>query len=298
MFKNILIIGFGMIGSSIARSVIKKYKNINIFAFDKSNNLKIRINKSKLKNVKVLKSFQEINNLNIDLIIICVPMLQYQSIFKKLRNINLDKTIVTDVGSTKVNIEKLYNQKKYKFNFIPSHPIAGIEKAGLENGFDGLFTNRYNIICPLKKSSKTNINKIVRFWKSLNMKIEIMSAKEHDKVLSLTSHLPHLISYSLVLTAMKKESSLNSKLVKFSAGGFRDFTRVAGSDPEMWRDIFLAINSQIQKLTNNFISELKKFSKTLNQGNSKNLLTKLKKTKNVRDRIVKARQAGKFIPND
>ena len=225
-------------------------------------------------------------------------MLQYQSIFKKLSNINLDKTIVTDVGSTKVNIEKLYNQKKYKFNFIPSHPIAGIEKAGLENGVDGLFTNRYNIICPLKKSSKTNINKIVKFWKSLNMKIEIMSAKEHDKVLSLTSHLPHLISYSLVLTAMKKESSLNSKLVKFSAGGFRDFTRVAGSDPEMWRDIFLANNSQIQKLTNNFISELKKFSKTLNQGNSKNLLTKLKKTKNVRDRIVKARQAGKFIPND
>ena len=119
MFKNILIIGFGMIGSSIARSVIKKYKNVNIFAFDKSNNLKIRINKSKLNNVKVLKSLQEINNLNIDLIIICVPMLQYQSIFKKLTNINLDKTIVTDVGSTKVNIEKLYNQKKYKFNFIP-----------------------------------------------------------------------------------------------------------------------------------------------------------------------------------
>ena len=196
MFKNILIIGFGMIGSSIARSVIKKYKNVNIFAFDKSNNLKIRIKKSKLNNVIVLKSLQEINKLNIDLIIICVPMLQYQSIFKKLSNINLDKTIVTDVGSTKVNIEKLYNQKKYKFNFIPSHPIAGIEKAGLENGFDGLFTNRYNIICPLKKSSKTNINKIVRFWKSLNMKIEIMSAKEHDKVLSLTSHLPHLISVS------------------------------------------------------------------------------------------------------
>ena len=126
MFKNILIIGFGMIGSSIARSVIKKHKNVNIFAFDKSNNLKIRINKSKLNNVKVLKSLQEINNLNIDLIIICVPMLQYQSIFKKLSNINLDKTIVTDVGSTKVNIEKLYNQKKYKFNFIPSHPIAVI----------------------------------------------------------------------------------------------------------------------------------------------------------------------------
>ena len=298
MFKNILIIGFGMIGSSIARTVLKKNKSIKIFALDKSPNLKIRINKSKLKRVKVFKSLNEIKDQNIDFIIICTPMLQYQSIFKKLNDIDLQQTIVTDVGSTKVNIEKIYIQKKYQFNFIPSHPIAGIEKAGLENGFDGLFTNRYNIICPIKKSSKININKVIKFWRSLNMKTEIMSAKEHDKVLSLTSHLRHLISYSLVLTAMKKETSLNSKLVKFSAGGFRDFTRVAGSDPEMWRDIFLANSSQIQKLTSNFISELKEFSRNLNKGNSHNLLTKLKKTKNVRDKIVKARQAGKFIPND
>ena len=130
------------------------------------------------------------------------------------------------------------------------------------------------------------------------MKVEIMSAKEHDHVLSLTSHLPHIISYSLVLTAIKKEKSVNSKLVKFSAGGFRDFTRVAGSDPEMWRDIFLANSEEIKKLTNMFIDELKKFSKDLNSQNSKKLLIKLQKTKNIRNRIVKARQAGKFIPND
>jgi prephenate dehydrogenase len=130
------------------------------------------------------------------------------------------------------------------------------------------------------------------------MKVEIMSAKEHDHVLSLTSHLPHIISYSLVLTAIKKEKFFNSKLVKFSAGGFRDFTRVAGSDPEMWRDIFLANSVEIKKLTNMFIEELKKFSKDLNSQNSKKLLIKLQKTKNIRNRIVKARQAGKFIPND
>ena len=130
------------------------------------------------------------------------------------------------------------------------------------------------------------------------MKIEIMSAKEHDHVLSLTSHLPHIISYSLVLTAIKKEKSVNSKLVKFSAGGFRDFTRVAGSDTEMWRDIFLANSEEIKKLTNMFIDELKKFSEDLNSQNSKKLLIKLQKTKNIRNRIVKARQAGKFIPND
>ena len=130
------------------------------------------------------------------------------------------------------------------------------------------------------------------------MKTEVMTAKEHDHVLSLTSHLPHIISYSLVLTAIKKEKSLNSKLVKFSAGGFRDFTRVAGSDPEMWRDIFLANSKEIKKLTDMFIGELKKFSKDLNLQNSKKLLNKLQKTKNIRNRIVKAKQAGKFIPND
>ena len=129
------------------------------------------------------------------------------------------------------------------------------------------------------------------------MQIEIMNSKDHDHVLGLTSHLPHLISYSLVQTAMKKEKTLNSKLVKFSAGGFRDFTRIAGSDPEMWRDIFLANSNQIKKLTNLFISELTKFSKSLNDQNSKKLLLKLKNTKKVRNRIVKARQAGQFLPN-
>ena len=125
------------------------------------------------------------------------------------------------------------------------------------------------------------------------MKIEIMSAKEHDKVLSLTSHLPHLISYSLVLTAMKKESSLNSKLVKFSAGGFRDFTRVAGSDPEMWRDIFLDNSENILKTLNKFSINLEEFKKAINEKNGNKLLEIFLSTKNVRKEIVKAGQEVK-----
>ena len=287
-----------MIGSSIAQSVMKTNKTASIYAFDKSTTLKQRLKKANLSKIIPLKSLQEINQINVDLIIVCTPILQYSSIFKKIDSLNNNKFIVTDVGSTKYNIESLYLKNNFKFKFVPSHPIAGIEKSGLENGFFGLFDNRYNIICPIKNTPKSEINKIINFWQSLSMKIEIMTSKEHDNVLSLTSHLPHVISYSLVLTAMKKERSLNSKLIKFSAGGFRDFTRVAGSDPEMWRDIFLANSKQIQKLTKNFISELKNFSNDLNVKNSKNLLIKLKKTKKVRNQIVKARQAGKFIPND
>ena len=298
MFKNILIIGFGMIGSSIAQTLKKSNQKVKIHAFDKSPTIKQRLANAKLSKVILLKSFSDINQTDIDLIIICTPVLQYLSIFKKINNLDNHKFIVTDVGSTKYKIENLFSKNNFKFRFVPAHPIAGIEKSGLEYGFDGLFKNRYNIICPIKNTPKSEVNKIVKFWKSLKMKIEIMTSKEHDHVLSLTSHLPHVISYSLVLTAMKKEKSLNSKLIKFSAGGFRDFTRVAGSDPEMWRDIFLTNSDEIQKLTNTFIVELKKFSKDLNSKNSKNLLKKLELTKKVRNRIVKARQAGKFIPND
>jgi prephenate dehydrogenase/cyclohexadieny/prephenate dehydrogenase len=298
MFKNILIIGFGMIGSSIAQTLKKSNQKLKIHAFDKSPTIKQRLVNAKLPKVTLLKSLSDINQIDIDLIIICTPVLQYLSIFKKINNLDNHKFIVTDVGSTKYKIENLFSKNNFKFRFVPAHPIAGIEKSGLEYGFDGLFKNRYNIICPIKNTPKSEVNKIVKFWKSLKMKIEIMTSKEHDHVLSLTSHLPHVISYSLVLTAMKKEKSLDSKLIKFSAGGFRDFTRVAGSDPEMWRDIFLTNSDQIQKLTNTFIVELKKFSKDLNSKNSKNLLKKLELTKKVRNRIVKARQAGKFIPND
>ena len=298
MFKNILIIGFGMIGSSIAQTLKKSNQKVKIHAFDKSPTIKQRLVNAKLSKVTLQKSLSDINKIDIDLIIICTPVLQYLSIFKKINNLDNHKFIVTDVGSTKYKIENLFSKNNFKFRFVPAHPIAGIEKSGLEYGFDGLFKNRYNIICPIKNTPKSEVNKIVKFWKSLKMKIEIMTSKEHDHVLSLTSHLPHVISYSLVLTAMKKEKSLNSKLIKFSAGGFRDFTRVAGSDPEMWRDIFLTNSDQIQKLTNTFIVELKKFSKDLNSKNSTNLLKKLELTKKVRNRIVKARQAGKFIPND
>ncbi len=204
MFKNILIIGFGMIGSSIARSIPKSRNQAHIYAFDKSNDFSKRLKKANL-NVSSIKSLDDIKKFSIDLIIVCTPVLQYENILKKINKLNDQSFIVTDVGSTKKNIEDIYYKNNFKFRFIPSHPIAGIEKSGLENGFLGLFENRYNIVCPLKNSTKKDISLVSKFWRSLSMKIEVMTAKEHDHVLSLTSHLPHIISYSLVLTAIKKK---------------------------------------------------------------------------------------------
>lgn len=152
MFKNILIIGFGMIGSSIARTVVKNNKLVKVYALDKSPSIERRLKKAKLSSVICLKSFDEVDQKHIDLIIICTPVLQYKSIFHKISKLKHSKFIVTDVGSTKLNIEKIYKSEKFKFRFVPSHPIAGIEKSGLEYGFIGLFDNRYNIICPLKNT--------------------------------------------------------------------------------------------------------------------------------------------------
>ena len=171
MFKNILIIGFGMIGSSIARSIPKSRKQAHIYAFDKSKDFSKRLKKANL-NVSSIKSLDDIKKLSIDLIIVCTPVLQYENILKKINKLNDQSFIVTDVGSTKKNIEDIYYKNNFKFRFIPSHPIAGIEKSGLENGFLGLFENRYSIVCPLKNSSKKDISLVSKFWRSLSMKTE------------------------------------------------------------------------------------------------------------------------------
>ena len=298
MFKNILIIGFGLIGSSIARGALKAKITNKILVYDKDKTVKNRLKKAKFKKVQYFSSVSEaIKNANF--IVICTPVLQYEGIFKYLKNNNNITTIVTDVGSTKSNIVKLYNDSyKNDFKFVPSHPIAGTEKSGLEHGFAELFHDRYNIICPVGNKKNKSITIVKDFWRKLGMQVDIMSAKKHDKILGLTSHLPHLIAYSLVLTAMKKEKTMKSSIVKYSAGGFRDFTRITENNPNFWRDVFLVNQNIIHDFSKSFISEMKKLNLEMKQKKSSLLLSKLEKTRKVRKSIIKAKMAGKFIPND
>lgn len=298
MFNNILIIGFGLIGSSIAKGSKKAKLSKKISVFDTDKSVKKRIISSNFNYIKYFTSIEKAIQ-EADLIIICTPVLQYLKIFKSINEYGSDNLIVTDVGSTKSNVVQLYNDNfKGSFIFVPSHPIAGTEKSGLEHGFADLFLNRYNIICPTDNKKTIYVKIIKNFWEKLGMQVDILSAKQHDKILGLTSHLPHLIAYSLVRTAMKKQKSMKSSIIKYSAGGFRDFTRITENNPNMWRDTFLANEKIINQLSKSFISEMKKFNLEIKQKKSSKIHSKLDETRKVRRSIIKAKMAGKFIPND
>ena len=175
-----------------------------------------------------------------DLIIICTPLSTYKNILDKISKHIMPNTILTDVGSTKLNVVKIFSKlKNVKFNILPAHPIAGTEKSGPESGFAELFNKRWCIITPMGKNNKNSLNKLKKLWNIFGSKVQIMNAKNHDKILAITSHMPHLISYAIVFSSLNVNAKEKSQIIKFSAGGFRDFTRIAASDATMWKDIFL-----------------------------------------------------------
>jgi len=224
MFKNILIIGCGLIGSSILRDLFSKKISKNIFVYEKSKKYISKIKKINSKVIILNKLDQRISD--IDFVILSTPMSQYEKIIPYLNKYINKKSIITDVGSTKQNVIKLKNKKLNKsLDWISSHPISGSEVSGPENGSKGLFVNKWCIIISDKNKNKTK--KIVRFWKKLGSKVIFMNPIEHDKIFSITSHLPHLIAYNLIKTAQDFQKKNKKNIIQFSAGGLRDFSRTA-----------------------------------------------------------------------
>ena len=175
-----------------------------------------------------------------DLIIIATPLSSYEDIISKIKNSLKSGTILTDVGSVKENIINLIEKNvPANVSWISSHPIAGTEESGPEAGFSELFKNRWCILTPSKKAQEKDIKLLEAFWKKIGSKVDIMEAKQHDYILSITSHMPHLIAYNIVNTSLNIQDEKESVIVKYSAGGLRDFTRIAASNPIMWRDIFI-----------------------------------------------------------
>lgn len=289
MFKKITIIGLGLIGSSIARVIKKKNLCKNLIAHDKSESvlkmvLKLKIANQIEKNVK--KSVE-----NSDLVIICTPLGTYKNIISNIKN-NLKKTcILTDVGSAKIYVtqvvSKLINRNTI---WIPAHPIAGTEQSGPRAGFADLFKNRWCIITPTNKKNSSYIKKLNKFWKRIGCKVQYMSAEHHDKVMAITSHIPHLIAYNIVGTAANLEKDTKSEVIKYSASGFRDFTRIASSDPIMWRDIALNNRKQILHMLDKFNSDLKNLKGAILKRDKNKLFKLFSKTRKIRQAIVKAGQ--------
>jgi len=287
--KNILIIGCGLIGSSLLRSIVDKKIVKKIFIYEKSKSNIIKIKKLKLP-CEVISDFKKIIP-NVDLIIFCTPLSEYEKIILKINKYLLPKTIITDVGSSKEKSMELIKKKLKKGIFwTSSHPIAGSEVSGPEHGVKNLFHNKWCILIKERNTNGKHLRALSKFWKKIGSRVAIMDSKKHDTVFSMTSHLPHLIAYNLVKTATDFEKQKKYELIKFSAGGLRDFSRIAASNEIMWRDIFFNNQKNISEVIDLFIKNLLSFKKDIQSKNNKSIIKKLINTKKVRKKIIKLKQ--------
>ncbi len=287
--KNILIIGCGLIGSSLLRSIWTKKISKNIFVYEKSKSNISKIKKLKLP-CKVINDLRTIVP-KMNMIIFCMPMSEYKKTIIKINNYLNNNILITDVGSSKKETLDLIRSKlKKNVSWVSSHPITGSEVSGPEFGSKDLFTKKWCILIKEKNTNINNLNKIKKFWKKIGSKVVTMNSKKHDAIFSITSHLPHLIAYNLVKSAQDFEKKQKHQIIKYSAGGLRDFSRIAASNEIMWRDIFFDNRENILKAINLFTQNLQAFKKDIKSKNSKTLIKKLIRTKKVRKKIIKLKQ--------
>ena len=287
--KKVFIIGCGLLGSSLVRGIAKKKLAKKIFIYEKS-----QLNISKIKSLRlpvtIVKSLKD-GVVNSDLIIFCTPMSEYKRLILKINNFVSSKTIITDIGSAKIKSSIIIKKfLKKGIDWTQSHPIAGSEVSGPEHGKDNMFVDKW---CVLIKDQKTNLKHLRflnSFWRKVGSKIVIMNSKNHDQIFSITSHLPHLIAYNLVKSAKDYEKKIKFDLIKYSAGGLRDFSRIAASNEIMWRDIFFYNSQNISKAIDIFVKNLRDFKKDIRLKKNKSIISKLTKAKKVRSQIIKLKQ--------
>jgi len=288
MFNKITVIGCGLIGSSILRVVEKKNIAKEINAYDKSKEVTSYLAKN--FKFKICDNIKEAVN-NADLVIISSPLSSYKEILSQIQS-NLKKgSILTDTGSAKKEINKIIKKSSLSdVTWIASHPIAGTEYSGPESGFAELFEKRWCILSADENTDKKEITKLEKFWVDLGSKIKVMTFEHHDYVLSLTSHLPHAVAYSIVKTAISDDNKFKDDVIQYSAGGLRDFTRIAASDPLMWKDIFIDNSENILKVLDNYSKNLDEIKNAIKNKDSKKLLEIFSSTRKVRKEIIEAGQ--------
>ena len=289
MFKKVCIIGCGLIGSSLARAI----RNNNLSTQIVSSNRSDAVNKKVIELKIVDDSSPDTKKMaeGSDLIIIATPLSSYDNVISKIKDSLKNGTILTDVGSVKENIISLVEKSvPQNVSWISSHPIAGSEVSGPESGFSELFKNKWCILTPSKKAKDRDVKLLKTFWEKIGSKVDIMEAKQHDYILSITSHIPHLIAYNIVNTTINVQDKKETDVVKYSAGGLRDFTRIASSNPIMWRDIFIQNKKNISKMIDNFIENLEDLKKAIEKEDGKKLEEIFIKTKKIRKEIIELGQ--------
>ena len=289
-FKTITIIGFGLIGSSLARQFKAKNLCEKIVCADVSQDV--------CDQVKLLGLADEVYTdlargcKEADLVVICVPVGAYKAVGQAISSSLKSGAVVTDVGSVKFKaIKDLQPFIPADVSFVPSHPIAGTEKSGPEHGFGHLFEGRWFIVTPIDDGRDAlAVKRVCDLWYACGANVEIMTPKHHDKVLGITSHLPHLIAFSIVGTATDLEDDIKGEVIKYSAGGFRDFTRIAAGDPTMWRDIFLNNKYAMLEMIQRFNEDLTELQKAIRQEDGDKLYDLFLRTSQIRKGVVQAKQ--------
>lgn len=285
LFGTVAIIGIGLIGSSIARG-IKKYNIANkVVGYAKT--LKTRKKAMDLGYMDQVFDSASDAIQNANLVILCVPVGANRDIMIEISDNLSEGTILTDVGSVKAEvIKQLHDIVPDRVSFVPAHPIAGTEFSGPESGFAELFDNKWCVLTPYEKCRKQDVEKVKNFWERLGMNVDEMSPEYHDLVLAITSHIPHLIAYNIVGTATNLAEITRKEVTKYAAGGFRDFTRIASSDPIMWRDIFLNNQEAVLEMLDKFSDDLSSLREAIKKKDGQELQKYFTKTRDIRKKIL------------
>ena len=289
MFNQLSIIGCGLIGSSIFKALKKKGLVKKLITFDNDESVTKIIKKEKLTD-KIVSSLEEAVH-DSQLVLIATPLSSFESIVGSLKKYLKPGTILTDTNSVKKGPNEIIKKINLKnVSWIPGHPVAGTEKSGPISSTAELFKNRWTILSPSSETDQSDIKKVSDLWESIGSKVKIMSATDHDKILSLTSHLPHVIAYNIVKTTTDNNEKLKTDVIRYSAGGLRDFTRIAASNPTMWKDIFIDNSDLIIDAISNFSRNLEEFKKIIAEKDGKKLLSIFEKAKEFREEVIKAGQ--------
>jgi cyclohexadieny/prephenate dehydrogenase len=287
-FSRVTIIGLGLIGSSIARAVRHHMPTVSLTLFDADPAVRERVRELDLGDD--VPDTAGASVIDADLVMLCVPVGAMGAVAEAIAHDLPADAIVSDVGSSKSAVLAALREALPDATIIPGHPVAGTENSGPDAGFASLFTGRFCILTPPEGAPEAAVVRLRAFWEAFGSQVEIMDARHHDLVLAVTSHVPHLIAYTIVGTASDLEEVTQSEVIKYSAGGFRDFTRIAASDPTMWRDVFLNNREAVLEILQRLTEDLTMLQRAIRWGDGDTLFNLFTRTRAVRRSIVEQGQ--------
>ena len=294
--RNISIVGVGHIGGSLAHDLLAARACTTLTLHDSSRRTRAKL-VSLYPNCRITSSLEDAAHAA-DLLVLATPLSAYPDLLKAIAPALAPRTVVSDVGSVKNSVCQQFSQLlPPKTVCVPAHPVAGTEHSGVENARANLFRNRYTLLTPNERSTAGGVRLVKALWRRVGARVMVLPPAQHDSILALTSHLPHAVAYALVLAALES-SHPPGDLAKLSAGGFRDFTRIAASSPQMWHDVFFANPKELKRSLKQFRAALDKIERAVTKGKGKDLIAYFDRARTSRRAILAEGQAGVFLPEE